>query len=36
MFFDNWGGLGRVLVVGVLAYAVLVFLLRVSGKRTLS
>jgi uncharacterized membrane protein YcaP (DUF421 family) len=36
MFFDTWTGLGRVLVVGVLAYAALVFLLRVSGKRTLS
>jgi len=36
MFFDNWFGLLRVLVVGALAYAVLVALLRVSGKRTLS
>ena len=36
MFFDSWGGLGRVLVVGVLAYGSLVLLLRVSGKRTLS
>ena len=36
MFFDGWAGLGRVLVVGTLAYAALVFLLRVSGKRTLS
>lgn len=36
MFFDSWMGLGRVAVVGVLAYATLVFLLRVSGKRTLS
>ena len=36
MFFDSWSGLGRVVVVGVLAYGALVFLLRVSGKRTLS
>lgn len=36
MFFDGWGGLSRVVVVGTLAYAALVFLLRVSGKRTLS
>jgi uncharacterized membrane protein YcaP (DUF421 family) len=36
MLFQGWAGLGRVLVVGVLAYAALVLLLRVSGKRTLS
>lgn len=36
MFFDDWGGLVRVAVVGVLAYGGLVLLLRVSGKRTLS
>ncbi len=36
MFFDSWVGMGRVVVVGVLAYAVLVLLLRISGKRTLS
>ena len=36
MFFDGWAGLLRVLVVGALAYAALVLLLRVSGKRTLS
>ena len=36
MFFDTWTGLGRVLIVGVLAYVSLVMLLRVSGKRTLS
>jgi hypothetical protein len=36
MFFESWSGLGRVLVVGVLAYGALVFVLRVSGKRTLS
>jgi uncharacterized membrane protein YcaP (DUF421 family) len=36
MFFDGWTGLWRVLVVGTLAYAALIFLLRISGKRTLS
>lgn len=36
VFFNGWAGLGRTLVVGVLAYASLVLLLRVSGKRTLS
>jgi uncharacterized membrane protein YcaP (DUF421 family) len=36
MFFDSWSGLLRVVVVGTLAYASLVVLLRFSGKRTLS
>lgn len=36
MFFNGWAGLGRTLVIGVLAYASLVLLLRISGKRTLS
>lgn len=36
IFFAGWAGLGRILVVGVLAYAALVLLLRISGKRTLS
>lgn len=36
MFFDNWFGVARVLLVGSLAYVSLVLLLRVSGKRTLS
>jgi uncharacterized membrane protein YcaP (DUF421 family) len=36
VFFDDWVGLGRVVVVGTLAYVALVGLLRVSGKRTLS
>lgn len=36
MWFDSWSGLGRVLAVGALAYALLVVFLRVSGKRTLS
>jgi uncharacterized membrane protein YcaP (DUF421 family) len=36
MWFDTWGQLVRVLVAGVTAYASLVVVLRVSGKRTLS
>ena len=36
MFFQSWLGLLRTLAVGILAYAGLVLLLRVSGKRTLS
>jgi uncharacterized membrane protein YcaP (DUF421 family) len=36
MLFDSWTGLGRVLLVGTLAYAALVLLLRISGKRTLT
>jgi len=36
LFFDDWAGLVRVATVGVLAYAGLVLLLRISGKRTLS
>lgn len=36
MFFDGWSGIFRVLVVGTCAYAALVAILRVTGKRTLS
>jgi uncharacterized membrane protein YcaP (DUF421 family) len=36
MFFDSWISLGRIALIGILAYAGLVLLLRVSGKRTLS
>lgn len=36
MFFDGWSGLLRVAVVGALAHAAPVALLRVSGKRALS
>ena len=36
MIFDGWSTLFRTLVVGVLAYATLVLLLRITGKRTLS
>ncbi len=35
-FFQSWEELGRVVVVGVLAYIALIILLRVSGKRTLT
>ncbi|MFW5825171.1 MAG: DUF421 domain-containing protein [Marinobacter sp.] len=36
LFFDGWQGVVRTLVVGVLAYVVMLVFLRVSGKRTLS
>ncbi|WP_299445132.1 DUF421 domain-containing protein [uncultured Phycicoccus sp.] len=36
MFFDQWSDLVRVLVVGSTAYAALVLILRLSGKRTLA
>ena len=36
MFFNQWSDLLRILVVGSLAYAGLIFFLRISGKRTLS
>jgi uncharacterized membrane protein YcaP (DUF421 family) len=36
MFFSSWYSLGRIALVGVLAYVTLVVLLRSSGKRTLS
>lgn len=36
MFFDTWHDVWRVVAVGVLAYAGLVVLLRISGNRTLS
>jgi uncharacterized membrane protein YcaP (DUF421 family) len=36
MIFDSWTGLVRVVIVGTLAYAALILLLRASGKRTLS
>ena len=36
MLFDSWVGLGRVIVAGIPAYAGLILLLRISGKRTLS
>lgn len=36
VFFDNWFGVLRVVIVGGLAYAALILVLRISGKRTLS
>lgn len=36
MFFDNWESLARMMLTGVFAYAGTVFLLRISGNRTLS
>ena len=36
MFFQNWEGIVRTLLVGALAYLTLVVFLRLSGKRTLS
>ena len=36
MFFDDWFAIFRICAVGVFAYAALIVLLRVSGKRTLS
>ena len=36
MLFESWYGVLRVLLVGPLAYAVLILLLRASGKRTLA
>jgi uncharacterized membrane protein YcaP (DUF421 family) len=36
VWFDSWSDLGRILVVGPLAYVALVAVLRVSGARTLS
>lgn len=36
MFFDSWTSIGRVLLAGAFAYVALVFLVRVSGKRTLA
>lgn len=36
MFYDDWSGLVRVVVVGTCAYLALVALLRISGKRTLA
>lgn len=36
MFFESWSDLLRVVLVGTLAYAALVAMLRISGKRTLA
>ncbi len=36
MFFDTWSELGRICIVGVLAYVAVIVFLRVSGNRTLA
>ena len=36
MLFQNWEGIVRTIVVGVLAYVTLILFLRISGKRTLA
>lgn len=36
ILFDDWQGIGRTVLMGLLAYAGLVLVLRISGKRTLS
>lgn len=36
MIFDSWADIGRTLLVGPLVYLVLIVMLRVSGKRSLS
>lgn len=36
MFFDGWFPIVRTLLAGTLAYIALIFVLRISGKRTLS
>lgn len=36
MLFQNWEGIARTVLVGILAYAALIVFLRLSGKRTLA
>ena len=36
MWFDSWPQMGRIVLVGFAAYALLVVVIRLSGKRTLS
>ena len=36
IFFESWAGILRVLAIGTAAYMALIFMLRISGKRTLS
>ncbi len=36
IFFDSWQGVLRTLLIGMISYVMLVILLRISGKRTLS
>ncbi|MFC6268691.1 DUF421 domain-containing protein [Frigoriflavimonas asaccharolytica] len=36
LFFDNWDGILRVLITTVIAYFLVILMLRISGKRTLA
>jgi len=36
MFTLNWGDLGRIILIGILAYIALIIMLRIAGKRTLT
>ncbi|MBU2956301.1 DUF421 domain-containing protein [Paracoccus sp. 1_MG-2023] len=36
MFFQGWSGIVRTILIGLLAYVMLVLFLRISGKRTLA
>jgi uncharacterized membrane protein YcaP (DUF421 family) len=36
LFFDNWESLARTFLITVMSYCMLIFMLRVAGKRTLS
>lgn len=36
MFFNDWGGIGRTLIAGVVAYVGIILFVRLSGKRSLS
>jgi len=36
IFFDSWHSIIRTIVITILAYIFLIFMLRISGKRTLS
>jgi uncharacterized membrane protein YcaP (DUF421 family) len=36
MFYQDWSGIVRTLIVGTLAYGALIVSLRISGKRTLA
>ncbi|MGV3763956.1 MAG: hypothetical protein ACO1NT_15860 [Parapedobacter sp.] len=36
LLFNNWQDLLRIVIIGVLAYVIMIIILRISGKRTLS
>lgn len=36
IFFDGWSGIVRIAITTVIAYFIVIFLLRISGKRTLA